>query len=88
MSLLDGMFELDEKKRIDIAGIQAHPWFNAPMRPEYTHALAKLNAEQDAIERKACSGLCAFVCSMFGQENDFVSQLTGISPIVRGVLQA
>uniref|UniRef100_A0A7S0WUB7 Protein kinase domain-containing protein n=1 Tax=Chlamydomonas leiostraca TaxID=1034604 RepID=A0A7S0WUB7_9CHLO len=54
--LLDRMFELDEKKRIDIKGIMAHPWYNTPMRPHFEDALTKLGMEQEAVEKKVAAG--------------------------------
>lgn len=46
------MFELDEKKRIDITAIRQHPWYHMPMRPEYDQALSALQAEQEVREQK------------------------------------
>lgn len=54
--LLDKMFELDEKKRIDVKSIMEHPWFNMPMRPLYEEALVKLSSEQELIEKKVMTG--------------------------------
>jgi hypothetical protein len=43
------IFEMDEAKRIDIAGIRQHPWFSAPMPSMYENALKALAAEQASI---------------------------------------
>ncbi len=54
--LLDRMFDLDEGKRIDIAGIKSHPWFKKPMRPHLEEAIAKMEQEQAENERKVAAG--------------------------------
>ncbi len=56
MDLLNKMFELDEKKRIDIKGIMDHPWYRLPMRKEYTEALDALEAEQRIRDQKVGFG--------------------------------
>lgn len=56
IQLLDGMFELDEKKRLDIKAIKEHPWFNLPMSPELTRATEKLERHQANMESKVAAG--------------------------------
>eukprot|EP00798_Chlamydomonas_sp_ICE-L_P026073 gene26073-11776_t len=56
VGLLDGMFELDERKRLDLKGIMAHPWYNAPMRSELQLATEKLEKTQQDNESKVVAG--------------------------------
>jgi hypothetical protein len=50
------MFELDEAKRIDVPAIMTHPWYTAPMRPEFENALQRLHLEQEIAEKKVGRG--------------------------------
>lgn len=54
--LLDKMFELDESKRIDIKGIKQHPWYLAPMQPQFQEPYDKLEAAQIAIDKNVSEG--------------------------------
>lgn len=56
------MFELDEAKRIDVAGLKAHPWFNMPVADQYKKALEQLAAEQDLIDKKRLGGAYQVRC--------------------------
>ncbi|KAL6745635.1 kinase-like domain-containing protein [Haematococcus lacustris] len=54
--LLDKIFEMQESKRIDIAGIRQHPWFLTPLPGVYESALAALAAEQAALTEQVAAG--------------------------------
>ncbi|KIZ07629.1 hypothetical protein MNEG_0325 [Monoraphidium neglectum] len=60
IDLLDRMFELEEPKRITVAGIKRHPWFNRQLPSQYGGALEQLAREQKAIDQQVATG--AFVC--------------------------
>lgn len=45
--LLDKIFEMDEAKRVDIPGIRAHPWYNAPLPAVFETALKQLHIDQE-----------------------------------------
>eukprot|EP00775_Hariotina_reticulata_P009702 gene9702-9861_t len=54
--LLDKMFDVNQDSRITIDGIIRHPWFNKTLPPKYEAALAQLQEEQRAIDRRVASG--------------------------------
>lgn len=54
--LLDKMFDTNQDSRITIDGIVRHPWFNKRLPPKYETALAELQEEQRAIDRRVARG--------------------------------
>jgi hypothetical protein len=41
-----------QAKRIDLAGVAAHPWFNAPLLPHHQAAWAAMQQEQAALDAR------------------------------------
>lgn len=48
--LLDRIFVVDEKQRISIHDIKAHPWYNMSLPVRYQHAELDLLEQQAALE--------------------------------------
>ena len=51
LDLLDKIFVIDEKKRITIEQIVAHPWYNMPLPEEFAAAEAEVVDCQKAVDR-------------------------------------
>eukprot|EP00879_Flechtneria_rotunda_P008273 GHRR01008666.1.p1 GENE.GHRR01008666.1~~GHRR01008666.1.p1 ORF type:complete len:401 (+),score=132.14 GHRR01008666.1:1544-2746(+) len=54
--LLDKMFDVNQDSRITVDQIIAHPWFKKPLPQKYEVALAQLQEEQRAIDRRVATG--------------------------------
>lgn len=54
--LLSRIFEVDEAKRIDIAGIKAHPWYCQQLPQYFDAALEELGAVNKEISKLVASG--------------------------------
>jgi len=54
--MLDKMFDLDEKRRIDISGIKKHAWFKLPVGEVYEAALEDIATAQKAIDAAVDAG--------------------------------
>ncbi|MEW5307987.1 MAG: hypothetical protein WDW38_000382 [Sanguina aurantia] len=48
--LLDKIFDLDESQRITIPVIRQHPWFTAPLEPQFAASLRVLAEQQAQVE--------------------------------------
>lgn len=48
--LLDHIFDLNEKRRMSIEDIKAHPWFQTKLDAKYEAALSKLHVQQEVID--------------------------------------
>eukprot|EP00884_Botryococcus_braunii_P019410 jgi/Botrbrau1/6152/Bobra.331_2s0042.1 len=48
--LLDKIFVVDPKQRITVEGIMQHPWYTAPLSPEYQAAYDQIQQEQSRID--------------------------------------
>lgn len=56
LDFLDHVFDLNEKRRMSIHDIKAHPWFQTMLKPKYEEALSKLLVQQDNVEGKVRQG--------------------------------
>ncbi|KIY99971.1 Serine/threonine-protein kinase N1 [Monoraphidium neglectum] len=50
IDLLDRMLQADESRRVDVAGIKAHPWFSRRLPRRYEAALARLARDQAGLD--------------------------------------
>lgn len=48
--LLDRILTIDEKRRITIADIRAHPWMNKPLPPKFAAAEEALYSRQQRLD--------------------------------------
>ena len=51
VDLLNRIFVIDEKERISLAEIKAHPWYNKPLLAKHTHAEKQIAIQQAEIQR-------------------------------------
>ena len=47
---MDNIFQVDEAKRITVAQIQEHPWYNVPLLRSYAAAEAQIGREQALLD--------------------------------------
>lgn len=65
--LLDRILTIDEKKRISIADIKEHAWFNRPLSPKFKAAEEELYARQQRLDSRLESRILDEVGCVFGQ---------------------
>ncbi|KAK9860325.1 hypothetical protein WJX84_006816 [Apatococcus fuscideae] len=51
IDLLNRIFVIDEKDRISLQQIKAHPWYNKPLLAKHTHAEKQIATQQAEIQR-------------------------------------
>lgn len=51
IDLLNRIFVIDEKERISLQQIKAHPWYNKPMLAKHTHAEKQIATQQAEIQK-------------------------------------
>lgn len=50
--LLDKIFVVNPAERINIAQIQAHPWYNKPLTPQFQQAAQQVAAKQAQLDQQ------------------------------------
>lgn len=73
--LLDHIFDLNEKRRMSIEDIKAHPWFQVKLGAKYENALGTLVRKQIDIDGRVQQGAFKVLISLYSLSRKLSSLL-------------